>query len=335
MINTAVILAVGSNTHQSQLSYTRPRTMLPALGKPMVVRVMDRLHRIGVENYIVVLGEKEGSITSYLNTRWLPKVNIEFTLKLEHQPLGRVLSAIAQNHSSPFLIAGYNSFTHSNFPERISRYHLASPDDLILSGTSHTLSRAEHHFYAWVAEASTTEIMLEGQNPAEVVSSIQPHLSDRYQNLLLADLAVCGNGFIHYLKTMNEASQRSAGLNTLFKNYLESGGTTRVARTSWVLQVETDSDLLTLNHHLLDEKLDSNILSEIPKTVQIREPVRIDPGVSIGQDAIIGPYVYLETGSSVGHNAQVRNAIVLERGVVGSKEIVEDCILSSRGRLTS
>ena len=48
LVEFAVILAVGSSLHQSQLTYSRPRVMLPVLGKPMVVRTMERLYRAGI-----------------------------------------------------------------------------------------------------------------------------------------------------------------------------------------------------------------------------------------------------------------------------------------------
>ncbi len=50
MINHAVVVAIGNAVHQSKLIYNRPRAMLPALGKPLVVRVMDRLLRGGVRS---------------------------------------------------------------------------------------------------------------------------------------------------------------------------------------------------------------------------------------------------------------------------------------------
>lgn len=335
MIDTAVILATGSKAHQSELIYTRPRTMLPALGKPMVVRVMDRLHRIGIQKYIVVLGEMDGSIASYLTTKWLPDVTVEFVLKRDAQPLGRTLAGIAKEHQSPWLLASYNSFTHGNFPARLLKYHTMSPEDLILTGALSSLSTTKVHTYAHVPLPDSSEIgfSTSPRVAAEEVTSVTQTQQPKHQNLVLAGVLACGAKTVQYLAALSNEAQRKNTLTELIQSYIGTGNCTRIARTSWVLQVQSDEDLITLNHYLLDEKIDANILSELPYTVRIIQPVRIDPGVSVGQGAIIGPHVYLEQGASVGREAHLQNTIVLERATVAAKEQIRDAIVSTRGRI--
>lgn len=334
MIDTAVILATGNPAHQSELIYNRTRTMLPALGKPLVVRVMDRLYRIGIKNFILIMGEQEGNIASYLNTRWLPNVSIEFVLKLTSQTLAKTLQQIAIKHTKPFLIASYNSFTHGNFPERISKFQMLSPRDLIICGAKNSLSVSQKHNYAHLNTHRNTGYSSDPRAAAEMIEHIGTDRLAHLQNLVISDFAACGTDFVRYLSSAPESIHRCNQFIDIINAYLNAGNTVRVARASWVLQIEADADLLTLNRHLLDEKIDAHILSEIPYTVRIREPVRIDPGVSIGQGAIIGPHVYLERGCSVGHKAQIRNAIVLERATVHANEEIDNAIISTRGRTT-
>ncbi|MEM6527641.1 MAG: sugar phosphate nucleotidyltransferase, partial [Chloroflexota bacterium] len=148
MIDTAIIIATGSSAHTSQLTYNRPLTMLPALGKPLCVRVMDRLYRTGIKKYVVVLGEQEGAVANYLNTRWIPGTEIEYVLKPGAMALGKVLSSIALNHNRPMMFANYNSFTHEKFPARLRKYHEFSPDDLILTGAASSLSTSSTQTFA-------------------------------------------------------------------------------------------------------------------------------------------------------------------------------------------
>ena len=51
MVNSAVILAGSNPAHKSQLMQGLSRTMLPALGKPMIARVMDQLYRAGIRHF--------------------------------------------------------------------------------------------------------------------------------------------------------------------------------------------------------------------------------------------------------------------------------------------
>lgn len=327
---------MGSRAHQSKITYNRPRTMLPAVGKPLVVRVMDRLYRIGIRNYIVVLGEKEGGVASYLNRRWMPDINLQFIVKLETHPLGQVLSEIAHQHEAPLLIASYNSFTHGLFPERLRKFHSLSPDALIISGAKNSLSRAPKKHFAQVAAAEPDILHTnptESRLPAEPLTAITTTAQADGQNLMLTELAAAGDDFVAFLRQHSREIRQTQNLMEIIKHYLQAGHTTRLARTSWVLQIETDSDLITLNRHLLEEQIDANILSEIPYTTQVREPVRIDPGVSIGQGAVIGPHVYLESGSSVGRNAHVQNTIVLREAAVPAGEHVTDAIVTTRGHI--
>ncbi len=323
MIECAVILAVGNPTHQSQLIYDRPRTMLPALGKPLVVRMMDRLHRIGIEEYIVVVGEEEGAVAAYLNSQWVPNARIEFVMQSSSESLTRILADIARKHGQPFLVNSYNSFTHPRFPERLLKHVEDYGDALILTGANTTLSSSKRNFFA-----------LTDDN--HFVTAIVPDPPASGARLTLADLAIVGQKAIHYLTAALPATGNfSKQLMNTFDRYIRGGGPAYVVDTAWLLQIQTDYDLLTLNKHLLDEGQDAHILSELPGTVQIILPVRIDPQVSIGPGAKIGPYVYLESGCSIGRGATVNNAMILRGATVVSGETVTNTIVATRARVTA
>jgi mannose-1-phosphate guanylyltransferase len=321
LIDCAVILAVGNPTHQSQLIYDRPRTMLPALGKPLVVRIMDRLHRIGIEEYIVVVGEEEGAVASYLNSQWVPDARIEFVMQASSDSLTRILADIARKRGKPFLVNSYNSFTHPHFPERLVKHMEDYRDALILSGANTTLSASNRSFFA---------LTHDNHRVTAIVS--EPPTSRA--NMTLADLAIVGQEVIHYLTSSLPATGNfSKQLMNTFDRYIRAGGPTFIVDTAWLLQIQTDSDLLTLNRHLLDEGHDAHILSELPSTVRIIPPVRIDPQVSIGPGGKIGPYVYLEGGCSIGRNATVNNAMILRGATVVSGETVMNTIVATRARV--
>jgi NDP-sugar pyrophosphorylase family protein len=313
----AVVLAVGSPTHQSQLTYSRPPTMLPVLGKPITVRIMDRLYRNGFDQFIIIVGENEGAITAYLGSQWLPNVSVEFVLKPNSMSLSRALTEVARRQQQPFLITSYNTFTHHAFPDTLLKQHQQYPDDLLLTGSRTTLSKASPHNFAFVDKRQ--------------VISISHEITDK-PLFILADIAVCGQKFNNYLVTQTLESSANQ-LTSLFQRYLENGGAAFLEETGWILPVETDRDLLTLNRHLLDEGQDSHILSELSSTVQIIPPVRIDPRVSIGQGSRIGPYVYLENGCSIGYETVIRNSIVLQNAIVPAHAVISESIVSSRAQL--
>jgi NDP-sugar pyrophosphorylase family protein len=321
LVEFAVILAVGSSLHQSQLTYSRPRVMLPVLGKPMVVRTMERLYRAGIHKFIVVVGEDEGAVAAYLNSQWLPNVQIEFMIQPLTSSLTKSLATIARNNPAPFLLTTYNTFTHANFPETLLNFHKEDNECLILTAAPTTLSKSQP--YTFIQE-----------NNGKVI------ITHRYQpdadpaQLILANLAICSESFIEYL--VNQAANTSSftkQLPDIFLNFAQSGGYTQISETTWVLQIEADYDLLTLNRYLLDDGADTYILSELPPSVHVIPPVRIDPQVSVGPGTQLGPRVYLEAGCTVGRNANLNNAMVLQNAVVPAGSHIEDAIISTRIRV--
>jgi NDP-sugar pyrophosphorylase family protein len=321
VIERTVIFAVGNPNHQSQLTFNRAHAMLPALGKPLVVRMMDRLYRAGIRQYTVIVGVNEGAVASYLNTNWVPNAQIEFVIKTANDTVSRIVGNIARKYQKPLLITSYNSFTHAHVPDSLLKQHQADDKALVLSGAPTTLSKSKQHYYALRENSNVTAVLT--SRPGEA------------RTLTLADMAVCGQSFVDYVAS----SQLKTGtfhhqFMDIVQQYVASKGATQIIESAWNLQIETDHDLLTLNKLLLDEGQDAHILSELPYTVQVIPPVRIDPQVSVGQGAKIGPHVYLERGANVGHETVVRNSIILQQAKVPPKTTITDVIFSSRGTVT-
>jgi NDP-sugar pyrophosphorylase family protein len=296
--------------------------MLPALGKPLVVRIMDRLYRAGIHEYTLIVGPDEGEAAAYLNSHWMPDVNIEVMPRTDKDTLLSLLKRIAQAHKEPFVLCSYNCFTHNRFLQTLMKQHEEFPRAMLLATASNTLSDAQQHQYA----------VMDGQ----IVTTIADTPPVDQHPLILTDIAACGHDVVDYLCSAPDQLSSSASdwrLMDVAQHYIESGRTTATAEAAWLLQIETDRDLLTLNRHLLDEGVDASILSELPYTVQVIPPVRIDPQVSVGQGATIGPYVYLERGCTVGHEVTLRDTIIMAHANVPASKVVVNTIISTRGPL--
>ena len=320
MIDSAVILAISSPAYNSQLREQRPRAMLPALGKPMVVRVMDRLYRAGIRQYQVIVGIDEGPIASYINKQWMPDASVDFILK-SNQSLSTLIAGITRKLDSPFILAGYNSFTFERFINTLFRQHEEYSEHIILTGASMTLSPdAPANHYA----------IMDGRQILDIVT-YKPDT----EHFVLTEHTVCGFHFVKHMKNLDERTAAEYGNSwfDIIKAYGSNAGDAQltVAETSWILRVENDKDLLTLNKRMLDDSHDGHVLSELPYTAKIIPPVRIDPQVSVGQRVVIGPHVYIERGSSVGYGAKIKNTVVLERGNVPADSRIDGAIVTSRG----
>lgn len=318
-IEYAVILAIASPSHVSGLTKSRPHAMLPALGKPLVVRVMNQVLEYGIKKFIVVVGLNEGSVASYLNTNWVPDVELEFVLKSDYESLSATLSQIARKINQPFMVLNYNTFAQPQFIATALRLADQHPESLILAGTKSTLSQSIHNAFATVVANQVTEIT---SYPNDDITA----------NYLIANMAICGLHFVQFLidlpaKTNTGSLQQQ--LIDILHIYAElPDHQITLSKTAWIMQVNSDPDLMLLNYQLLEEGRDAHILSELPASAHINYPVRIDPGVSIGQDVEIGPFVYLERGSSVGKGAKVSKSIILHRATVSPQAEVADVIIA-------
>jgi len=76
------------------------------------------------------------------------------------------------------------------------------------------------------------------------------------------------------------------------------------------------------------------VIDELPGSVHIIPPVRIDPKVSVGLNAKIGPNVYLESGASIGQDAVVWDSVVLRDASVQPGEVLHGLIVAKRARLS-
>ncbi len=319
-IEYAVVLAIASPSHVSGLTKSRPHAMLPALGKPLVVRVMNQLLQHNIKKFIVVVGINEGSVASYLNTNWVPNVELEFVLKSDYESLSSTLAQIARKLDQAFFLVNYNTFTQPQFISTAINMAENDTNSLILAGTNSTLSQSNHHAFATTNNNSVTGI-----------SSAPP--DDLSSSMLIANMAICGMSFVQFLKDLpmrvGTGSLHQQLIDILHVYAQTPDQQVTLGRTAWILHVNSDQDLMLLNYQLLEEGRDAHILSELHPSVHINYPVRIDPGVSIGQHAEIGPHVYLENGASIGTGAKIRRSIVLDRASIPPKSDVEDVVVAS------
>jgi NDP-sugar pyrophosphorylase family protein len=314
LISSAVIIATST---QNLLTEQRPRAMLPVLGKPMVVRVMDRFYKAGIRHFIVIVGISEGAVAAYLNKQWMPDAQIEFVLKA-NESLGQLLIRIATQLSHPFVVSSYNSFTHEHFIHSLSKIAGESPDALVIGAARSTVTTSGATHFA----------------PFQHDGVLKITTTREENSLIAAEQAVFGQATLGMLKSMDDkvSSPATKTLLDVFQVLTAQNNVpVRIVEAAWLLCIENESDLLILNKRMLDESTDAHILSELPYTVKVIPPIRIDPQVSVGQGAVIGPYVYIERGSSIGYGAKIKNSIVLERGNVPADANLSGCIVTTRG----
>ncbi len=321
MIDQAVILVTGRSARLGELIKDRTRAMLPALGKPIFIRVMDRLHEAGIRQFVVVVGEQEGEVAAYLNGSWVPDAKVQIALQAAARGTADALACAAPYLDGAFLLAAPDHLTPAaHIQALIKRFETSSVDVTISAVPA-------------AAEGSSGLPILRMDGSA--VTGVSNDLPRGRHAQAAFMLYVCSRRVLNYVgRASSYAHHGDRELSGLIQSVLAGGGKVNAVTTEWHSCLETELDLLSINRRLLREGRDTHILSEIPTSVHITPPVRIDPRVSIGHGAKIGPNVYLESGTHVGRDAVIWDSVVLRNSVIDDGEILHGQIVTRRARLS-
>jgi NDP-sugar pyrophosphorylase family protein len=321
VIQQAVILATGRGTRLGLLTKDRPKSMLPVLGKPMMARVMDRLREAGVRRFVVVIGEQEGAIAAYLTSSWHPDTETKFAIQAI--PTGTVdaLRLAAAHIDGPFLVTSGDNLTSSEHVERlISTFNLSPGQVATLSLLPATPEQIRVSSGVVVNGERITAIEERPAEPRGTYAAIMLYAFDP--------------DILNYLSGVQVSARGEREIVSAIQLALSDNKRVGYAVTDWRLHLTKELDLLAINRHFLQEGRDNHILSEIPGSVRIMPPVRIDPKVSVGQAARIGPNVYLESGVTIGEGAVLQDSIVLAGAIVPAAEECIGEIIDRRVRIS-
>ena len=321
MIEQAVVLAAGRGTRLGLLTKDRPKSMLPVLGKPMVVRVMDRLREAGIRRFVVVVGEDEGSVASYLSGSWYPDTETRFALQVI--PTGTVdaLTLAAPHLNGPFVLSAVDNLTSTEHIKNLLRCFNEGAGQI---ATLSLLPASPEQIRA------SSDVIIEGDRIVAIEEKPEAPRNS-YAAIMLYAFA---HEFLDYLPRVRVSARGEREIVSGIQAALRDGHSVGYVITDWRLHLTRELDLLSINKQFLEEGRDAHILSEIPASVQIIPPVRIDPKVSVGQSARIGPNVYLESGATVSQSAVLRDTVVLAGATVGAHEECSGQIIDRRIRIS-
>ncbi len=319
MIEQAVILAAGRGSRVGTLTEKRNKAMLPVLGKPIMVRVMDRLREAGIKRFVVVIGAQDGGLASYLSSSWYPHLEVQFVLQPIPKGTADALS-LAQNYiDGDFLLSSVDNLTPPSHIPSLMQCLKDTDADFVLSLIEADEEEIKSSAQAVIEDDLVVDVVEKPENPTSNTAAIM--------------LYACKHNFLNYLPAVKPSSRGERELISAVQALIRDGGRVAYVFTDHRYHLSHDKDLLTINRNYLDEERDSHILSELDSSVTVIPPIRIDPGVRVGNDTRVGPYVYLESGSKVGSGVNIANTVVLRDGVIGDQETCENQIITGKQRI--
>lgn len=316
MIDHVIVMAASPGRKMEALTQTRPKAMLPILGKPIIGWVMDSYYRAGIRRFTVVVGEREGDVAGWLPMHWYSDVTLRFAAQGHQRGTASALFATRSLIDGPFIATSCDVILPDEQIAHLAQYFETRPSDVA----------ALNLFHAPDQVMQGASVLLD---PRGNVLYISETPTGAHQDSMTA-LPVYGftPKVLDYLDKMPVAEQSGErALAAAIQMIIDDGGVVGAVESSWNMRLDEPDDLLTANTLLMARYESSVVQSAIPETVEITPPVHIDPGVRVGSGARLGPNVYLESGTIIGPDAVLSDAVVLG-AQVGAGQRIEHQVIS-------
>ncbi len=315
MIDNVIVMAASPSQEMEVLTKERPKAMLPLLGRPLVARVMDSFYEAGVRQFTVVIGDAEGGVAMWLSQNWYVDAEVKFA-PLGHRR-GTAASLFAARHmlASPFVIASIDVIVPSQFLKTLLNYFeehanamaalclFRAPDEIYEAGGV-LLDPLGQVMYV----ADTTIDMHQQHNVPLPVYAFKPGILDYLSHSTL-DAESGGRSLAEIIQAMVEDKKRVGAVQIDER-----------------IRVRKPADLHWANKKMLAEMTQPAVLSKFSSNVVVVPPVFIEKDVVIGDNARIGPNVYIEAHSKIGQGASLKDAVVLGKRV-GAKKYIENALV--------
>lgn len=320
MIRQAVILAAGRGTRLGALTTERPKSMLPIVGRPILARLGDDLREAGIRRLVVVLGAGQEAVAAYLHGAWGADVALQVVF--QPKPTGTVdaLELAAPYLEGPFLLSAVDNLTAlAHIRRLIARFGQSQE---ALATLSLLPARPEEIRRSAGVEIEADRVIAIEEKPARPPGP--------FAAIMLYAFA---GRFLDYLSHVPPSARAEREIVSAIQAGLAAGEHVSYVVADARLHLTSAWDLLDINRAYLREGRDAEILTALPRSVCITPPVRIDPGVSLGESASIGPYVYLETGAAIGPGATLEESVVLRGGIVRPGEHCRGALIARQVRI--
>jgi glucose-1-phosphate thymidylyltransferase len=312
-----IVPLAGKGTRLLPLTKRVPKPLVHVAGRPVMDYVMDTIAGFDVEELLVITGHLKEDVERYIRTHY--RVPARF---VEQQTLDGTAGAINLARpwvDGPVLII----FVDTLFDADLSLIRTSDADGILWAKEVEDYQR----FGVIVTDADgyMRRIVEKPDTPVSRLANIGLYYIKDWRTLF--------EGIAHVL---GQAPGKGGEfyLTDAFQYMVDRGRRLLTANVGGWYDCGKVDTLLETNEHLL--RNGRGLVPAPAPGVVIREPVRIEPGVTL-RDCTIGPNVTIETGSHVegstvehsllGRDVRLRHAQV-KRSVIGDAQVLENRSIS-------
>jgi len=307
----AVLLAGGYATRLRPLTITRPKPLLPVLGKPLIHWLVESLGRAGVGEVVVSVRYMSQQIRETLGNGVKLGVNVSYVE--ESSPLGdagplKLVDEVVGLEST-FLVVYGDVFTDVDVT-RVVELHRRS-------GAIATLT-------AVPVENPERYGILELGEDGRVVSFVEKPAYRPRSNLANAGIYVFEPEVLKYV----ERGKKQRIAVDLIPKVLKAGPVyAHVHRGLW-FDIGVPDNYLRANLAALRAYYPEGYVSRSAEVLgEVEGSVYVGNEVMVEEGSVLGPYTVILDGVKVGRGSLIRGSLVMRRTRIGSSTYVKDSII--------
>ena len=310
----AIILSAGDGSRLRPLTLTKPKTMLPVAGKPIIQYNIESLRDNGITDILLIVRYKEEMVRNYFGDGSDFGVNIFY--KTQKDFLGTA-NAISYGEDfiddSIIVLNGDIILDDEIIHEIIKKYNYLTPDTLML------LTEVEDPSAFGVVE-------IENGNIKSIVE--KPKREEAPSNLVNAGIYIFNKDIFDKIRKTEISERGEYEITDSVSLQIKDNKTVIGHKTSkdWI-DVGRPWELIEVNEDLIG-KLKTEIKGTIEDGAFIHGEVFLDEGsvikagvyiegnVYIGKNCDIGPNSYIRGNTYFGDNVHVGNAVEIKNSII-------------------
>lgn len=329
----ALILSAGEGTRMRPLTLTKPKTMLPVAGKPIIQYNIEALRDCGIKDILLIVGYKEEIVREYFKDGSDLKVNISYATQKNLDGTANAISYGKDFIEDSLIVLNGDIILDSGIiGEIIESYNESQPDTLMV------IKEVEDPSAFGVVE-------LDGENIVNIVE--KPKKEEAPSNLINTGIYIFNKDIFDKIDKTEVSPRGEYEITDSLELQIKDGKTIKGHKTDkdW-MDIGRPWELIEINEQLL-ENTKTNIKGTIEKGVTIHGELFLDEGsiirsgvyikgpVHIGKNCDIGPNSYIRGKTyfadnvHVGNAVEIKNTIIMENTNVSHLTYVGDSILGS------
>ncbi|MEM2512445.1 MAG: sugar phosphate nucleotidyltransferase, partial [Ignisphaera sp.] len=326
-----VILAAGKGRRLSPLTETRPKVLLPILGKPLIQLHLELMKRLGVEKVLLIVSYlKEQVIDRAKHLAGEIGIDVDFIDQGEELGTGHALKTVADRYEDDMVVTYGDLYIDIDLVSKVLFPVINKRDNYIVGVDVEDVSRygklvLDNSFVLDIIEKPVEK------SPGIINSGI--YILRRDTVKLVNKISISPRG--EYELTDLVSIAREKGYNFI---------ALRIPSNCWQ-DMGYPWDLLKVLKLELSRLREKIIKGDVENFVTIRGPVIIEEGAtikgatyiegpvyigknaSIGPNSYIRPYTSIEEKAHIGFSVEVKESIILENAHAAHLTYIGDSII--------